>query len=536
MPEQVTPRSGARRVAGDVPARGRTPLRVLLVEDCSEDAELLFHALSDGGYDVSAIRVDTPEAMDAALRTGTWDLVLSDYSMPRFSGPAALELLHRSGLDVPLIMVSGTVGEEAAVTALKAGAADFLVKDRLARLVPAIERELRDRVERRSRAQAQQELEEQLRHAQKMEAIGQLAGGVAHDFNNILTAVLGYAELLADQIGPDKPIGKDLEEIVSAAQRAATLTRQLLAFGRKQALRPVSLSLNENVNNLLPMLRRLITENIAIRVDLDHALPPVMADPIHLDQILMNLVVNARDAMPKGGTMTIGTRHARSDDYPSGGDLDPVGLGHVVLTVTDTGVGMTRDVMSRIFEPFFTTKERGRGTGLGLAAVFGIVRQLKGAVNVTSEPGHGTAFTILLPRGVDQPMAAPDSARTGVEVGSETVLLVEDESGVRRFVRTILERHGYRVIEADSAEAALAHLERFTGVVDLLVTDVMLSGENGAQLASRLQATHRELPIVFMSGYAEPTVLSALPPETDVLYKPFTAQVLLARVRQALAG
>jgi two-component system cell cycle sensor histidine kinase/response regulator CckA len=522
------------RTARPIPESKPNVLRVLLVEDSRSDAELLINALSQGGYEVRAQRVETAEAMQAALEANQWDLVLSDYSMPAFSGPAALQVLGRTGLDLPLIMVSGTIGEEAAVAALKAGASDFLVKDRLARLVPAVERELRDVSLRRERARIQQELEEQLRHAQKMEAVGQLAGGVAHDFNNILTAILGYAELLADQIGPDKPIGKDLEEIVSAANRAATLTRQLLAFGRKQSLRPVAVSLKSAVSELLPMLRRLITENIAIRVTLDPTLPAVVADPIHLDQVLMNLVVNARDAMPHGGTITIATRNAVDADDDGVSGLDRAVRDYVVLTVADTGIGMTRDVLARIFEPFFTTKERGRGTGLGLAAVFGIVKQLHGAIRVTSEPGRGTTFAILLPKTSEEPEAAGVSDRRGAEVGTETVLLVEDESGVRRFVRTVLERHGYRVLEANSSEAAIASLAEHHGSLDLLLTDVMLPGRNGAHLATELRRTQPTLPVVFMSGYADPTLLKALPSGTNVLNKPFTAHALLTRVRSAL--
>ena len=268
---------------------------------------------------------------------------------------------------------------------------------------------------------------------------------------------------------------------------------------------------------------------------LDPTLSAVIADAIHMDQILMNLVVNARDAMPLGGAITIATRQAVDDDYVAGAGVVAGPPGHVVLTVADTGVGMSREVMARIFEPFFTTKERGRGTGLGLAAVFGIVKQLKGAIRVASEIDKGTTFTILLPKTDQRPDSAEERNRAGVEVGSETVLLVEDESGVRRFVRTILERHGYRVLEADSSEAAIALLDRFDGRVDVLVTDVMLSGLDGAQLAIRLRQERPALPILFMSGYAEPAILNALPSAGDVLYKPFTAQTLLARVKKALA-
>jgi two-component system, cell cycle sensor histidine kinase and response regulator CckA len=506
---------------------------VLLVEDVEADARLLLHELTRSGYDVSWERVYTALAMSAALESQRWDVVLSDYSMPSFSAPDALGVLRASGLDIPFIIVSGTIGEETAVSSLKAGACDFLVKGRLARLVPAIERELREAELRRERAGAQHALEEQLRHAQKMEAIGQLAGGVAHDFNNVLTAILGYAGLLTEQVGSDSAIGRDVQEIVLAAERATALTRQLLAFSRKQTATPVALSLNTVIQDLEPMLRRLITANVSIRTILDPRTHAVLADATQLEQILMNLVVNARDAMPDGGTVTIETHNAAADGGLDGTDASGPGSS-AVLCVSDTGIGMSREVLARIFEPFFTTKERGRGTGLGLAAVYGIVQQLHGRIAVQSEPGRGARFTIALPKTDLVPECAAVHEAAGPAAGTEAILLVEDEVGVRSFTRTVLQRYGYRVFEADSSEAALAHVSRLNGTVDLLLTDVMLAGMDGGELARLLRRDRPQLPVLFISGYADPTVKQALPANAHLLEKPFTAHMLLSRVRETL--
>jgi two-component system cell cycle sensor histidine kinase/response regulator CckA len=509
------------------------PLRALIVEDSENDMELLIHALERGGYAVTAERVETADAMAAALGRTPWDIVLSDFSMPEFSGPAALALLKATGHDIPFIMISGTIGEETAVSALKAGAHDFFVKGRLALLVPAIDRELRDVADRRARAR----LEEQLRQAQKMEAIGQLAGGIAHDFNNMLTAILGYSALIAEQIGPDKPIGQDIREIVAAAERATALTRQLLAYSRKQVLTVAPVNLTTAVRTVEPMLRRLIGEHITVTTALADALHPVLADATQLDQVLMNLCVNARDAMPQGGTLTIETRDAELDISYTLAHRGSRAGSYALLTVADTGVGMTPEVQARIFEPFFTTKERGRGTGLGLAAVYGIVKQLDGYICVDSAPGRGTAFQVYLPRTerpADRPIAAA-APPVASWPGRETVLLVEDEESVRQFAKIALQRYGYRVVEAHSAEAALALLDSI-GPVHLLLADVILTGMNGCELARRVTADRPELKVLFMSGYTErtSTINNAMAGGVPLLEKPFTAQALLMNIRQVL--
>jgi signal transduction histidine kinase len=503
-------------------------LRVLMVEDSPPDAELLAHELSKGAYDLTWERVETADAMKAALERAPWDIIVSDYSLPAFSGPAALQMMQSAGRDVPFIMVSGTIGEETAVAALRAGACDFLVKGQLARLLPAIERELRDAELRRERARTQAALEEQLRQAQKMEAVGQLAGGIAHDFNNLLTAILGYSEMLTDQIGADKPLGQDLREIMGAAQRAAALTRQLLAFSRKQVLTVVPLDLNHIVRTIEAMLRRLIGEHITVTTVLAADLRYVMADATQLEQVLMNLALNARDAMSQGGELTIRTENANTE----AGDARL----WVRLTVTDTGTGMKPELQAKIFEPFFTTKDRGHGTGLGLAAVHGIVTQLCGSIAVESAVGHGTTFRIDLPATREAVVRSVPVVTGAAPVGIETILLVEDERGVRAFIGHALKRFGYQVLEADSAESALNLVEQDSRPIHLLLTDVILPKMGGRDLAAQLRGARPGLHVLFMSGYTEQftTAGGFLEPGVQLLEKPFTAHALLTKIRHVL--
>jgi signal transduction histidine kinase len=513
--------------------RSMTPLRALIVESSEADAELLLHKLRRGGYDVSFTRVETAEALQEALACQPWDVVLSDYSMPSFSAPAALALTREVAGDVPFIIVSGTIGEEAAVAALKAGASDFLVKGQLARFLPALERELRDAEARRERARSQAMLEDQLRQAQKMEAVGQLAGGIAHDFNNLLTAILGYCELLTDQLGPDKRIGEDLREIMRAAERAAALTRQLLAFSRRQVLTVEPIDLNLVIRGMETMLTRLLGERIRIGTELAHGLPTVMADATQLEQVVLNLAVNARDAMPDGGDVTLRTRNLGAGVAGSDPDV-PV---WVELTVSDTGTGMSAETRSRIFEPFFTTKERGRGTGLGLAAVHGIVTQLHGSIGVESVVGQGTTFRIVLPATPLPASSATATAPIGrLPAGVGTVLVVEDQRGVRAFIKLALQRFGYRVLEADSAETALRLVEQTDHPIHLLLTDVVLPKMAGSELAERLRETVPGLPVLFMSGYTQDvsTAQGFLKPGVHLLEKPFTMHALLTKIRQLL--
>jgi PAS domain S-box-containing protein len=379
-------------------------------------------------------------------------------------------------------------------------------------------------------------LEARSQQAQKMEAIGMLAGGVAHDFNNMLTAILGYSELLTEQIGPDKPIGQDLREIMAAARRAAALTRQLLAFSRRQVLAVVPVDITSVVRDLEGMLRRLLGEQITITTALADDLDPVMADVTQLEQLLVNLSVNARDAMPQGGSLTLATQNITLDAGYAAAHPGAHAGSYASLSVTDTGTGMSPDTQERIFEPFFTTKERGRGTGLGLAAVYGIVNQLRGYIEVSSQPAQGSTFTIYLPK-TEQAAEHPiEPARVMSPVGTETILLVEDESGVRAFAKIALTRFGYRVIEADTAEVALALLDGVDTPIHLLLTDIVLPKMDGRELAVRVRRDRPDVRVLFMSGYASGlgTIDGLLEPGVHLLEKPFTAHALLTKTRQLL--
>ncbi len=510
------------------------PLRVLMVEDNPADAELVLHALRRGGYDVHARRVDTRDDMRAALENEVWELVISDHGMPSFSALGALEVLKEAGHDIPFIIVSGTIGEEAAVAAMKAGAHDFVMKDKLARLVPAVERELAEARGRRERAL----LQEQLFQAQKLEAIGQLASGVAHDFNNILTAILGASAFLLEDLEEGDPRRTDAEEIRHAAERAAALTRQLLAFGRKQVLQPELLDLNGVVANLEKMLRRVIGEHIEFQTQLAPSLWEIMADPSQMEQILMNLVINARDAMGEAGTLRISTSNAMLDEnYTHTHASVPPGE-YVCLSVTDTGCGMPSHVRDRIFEPFFTTKAPGRGTGLGLATVYGIVKQSGGTVWVYSEEGRGTTFRVYLPRAVE-PRTEAVAASAGHEElkpGGETILLVEDDDLVRKLTARILEGRGFRVLAAASPREALEIARIHADAVDLLLTDVVMPEMSGPDLRQRLEALRPGIPVLFTSGYPDgtPAGLSPLGREAHFIQKPFTQKALVAKIREVL--
>ncbi len=346
-------------------------------------------------------------------------------------------------------------------------------------------------------------LEEQLRQSQKMEAIGQLAGGIAHDFNNLLTTVLGYSNMALNQLSPHEPLREEIEEIQKAGERAANLTRQLLAFSRKQLFEPKVLDLNALIAEATRMLGRLIGEHIRLVTEPDPSLGNVKGDPGQIEQVLVNLVVNARDAMADGGTLTIRTRNA---DVQGGNARihsgAPVGR-YVVLSVADTGVGIDPEIQKRIFEPFFTTKEKPHGTGLGLATVYGIVRQSGGHIFVASESGRGSTFTIYLPR-VEAPVESVAAAAPAAPGrGSETILLVEDETPVRDLTRRCLEQRGYAVLQAASAEDALDVLARHPGRLDLLLTDVVMPGASGPELARRLTAERPDLHVLFVSGYPD---------------------------------
>jgi len=768
------------------------PLRVLVVEDSENDLLLVIRELHRGGFDVSWERVETREAMAKALDRGPWDLILSDFRLPRFSAAEALALYRERGIEIPFILVSGTIGEEQAVESLKAGAHDFFLKDRLMRLCSAVERELREAENRRARRRAEAEqresadalrraeeryrglfenavagifqttlegryvtanptlariygyespeelmasvtdlnrqfyvrpgrrdefirlveergaarefesqvyrkdgsviwisedgralrdaggrlvgsegttvditarklaeegrarlaeileattdfvaiaepqgrvlylnragrellgigleeglsrvrgadghpewarklvletaipaavrdgvwkgqiafldgegrevpfsqvilahkgpdgqvafistiardvseqksLEAQLRQAQKMEAIGQLAGGVAHDFNNLLGVIGGYADLLLRDVGPRHPGRGRVEQILKATDRAAGLTRQLLAFSRKQVLEPRLLDLNAVLADIEKMLRRLIGEHIQLVTVFEDGLWRTMADPGQIEQVIVNLAVNARDAMPGGGKLILETRNEELDEAYAHSHAGARPGPHVMLAVSDTGHGMDSETLTHAFEPFFTTKEQGKGTGLGLATVYGIVRQSGGHVNVYSEPGRGSTFKVYLPQaeGNAEVAASVPLSVTATTGGSETILLAEDEEALRAMIQEILETAGYTVLGAARPDEVLTVARSHAGAVQLLLTDVVMPGMSGRELATQLQAVQPGARVLYMSGYTNEAINhhDVLEAGAAFLQKPFTYDSLLRKVREAL--
>jgi signal transduction histidine kinase/CheY-like chemotaxis protein len=466
---------------------------------------------------------DAPDAGTAGLKGrtsfevagSTWTLFMT--AVPGFdagSGPNRVALFLVTGLIVSGALFAVTRSEVNARAAAEQAATDL-----------------------RRAATQQRRLEEQLIESQKMEGIGRLAGGVAHDFNNLLTAILGYAELMESQLEDDEGLRTGLREIRLAGNRAAALTRQLLAFSSRQVLQPRTLDLNTVVSEVEKTLARLIGENVTLATRLEPALWSVKADPGQLEQVLMNLAVNSRDAMPEGGTLTFETANAVLDvDFAAVHPGAPPGE-YVVLIVTDTGTGMTGEVRSHAFEPFFTTKERGKGTGLGLATAYGIVKQSGGYITVDSEAGRGTTFRIYLPR-VEGTAVLPGRTASSslLSVGTETILLVEDEAGVRRLSLTVLKAQGYVVLEAASGDMALEVARSETGPIHLVVTDVVMPGMSGRELWDHLRVLRPNSRVLFMSGYTDDVIArhGVLEPGIAFLQKPFTPLGLAQKVREVL--
>jgi two-component system, cell cycle sensor histidine kinase and response regulator CckA len=383
------------------------------------------------------------------------------------------------------------------------------------------------------------QLESQLRQAQKLESLGRLAGGVAHDFNNLLTIINGYSDLMLKTLDPNDPLHSQAFEIHKAGGRAAGLTSQLLAFSRKQVIEPRALNVNAIINDTDRMLRRLIGEDIEFVAALDPLVGQILADPGQIHQIIMNLAVNARDAMPNGGKLEITTKTVDVDESAAALNGDKVPGKYVLLTVTDTGIGMDEKTLQSAFEPFFTTKRYGKGTGLGLSTVYGIVQQSGGWIRVWSAVGHGTSFDIYLPQIDACPI--PDReplATTELVHGGETVLVVEDQGEVRSLTRTILESSGYHVLEAASGDEAFRFAKDYSGEIHLLLTDVILPGMNGKTLSEQLRVLRPNLKVIFTSGYPEDVISRHGVLEHDVAYlpKPFSPESLAVKVREVLAG
>jgi PAS domain S-box-containing protein len=443
------------------------------------------------------------------------------YSREEFLRVRVTEIQHPSEGGSPEALRAGPgrhLTKEGAVIDVEVVAHPIVFGSRPARLVAVID------VTARNRADAERlRLEEQLRQAQKMEAVGRLAGGIAHDFNNLLTVVRGRSQLLLRRLAAGDPLRQHIEIVDRTAEQAVGLTSRLLAFGRRQVVQPSIVELNAVVDRVEPMLRRVIGEDVELVITLDPAAGSIKCDPSQIEQVIVSLAVNARDAMPRGGRLTIETAASGT---------------HAIVSVADTGVGMSQEVQTRLFEPFFTTKERSQGAGLGLATVYGIVTQAGGHITVSSEPDRGSVFTAFWPRVED--LAAPRGLRRapGKTRGAETVLVVEDEEGVRNLAHEILMEYGYTVLKAAGPSEALALVARHTGPIDLLVTDVIMPDMSGPELAQRLHVERAGIRVLYMSGYVEHPALdqAALDPDASLLLKPFTAEALASQVREALGG
>ncbi len=518
----------------------KPPLRLLHLEDDPVDAELISTTLIESGILCQSQLVDTRQAFVAALKEGRMDLILADYSIPGFDGMTALILARQHCPDVPFLFVSATIGEELAIDAMHQGATDYVLKQRLGRLVPSVQRALReldDRAERKRAEEALRQSEKQFRQSQKMEAVGRLAGGIAHDFNNLLTIIMGYSQVLLMELGSEHPLRGKIEETLKAGEKAASLIRQLLTFSSKQSTDPKILSLNTAVTSLENMLRRLIGEDVQFVIKLDPRNGRLRADQTQLEQVLVNLIVNARDAMPKGGTITIETAQVeltRSPVY----HIAPLQPGsYVRLAVSDTGCGMDIKTQSHIFEPFFTTKGEGKGTGLGLSTVYGIVTQCGGAIDVTSRVGHGTRFDLYFPSVESDILTMTPTQPSGrPQRGTEMILLAEDEPSVRTLVRDELRKLGYKVVEAKNGVEACLLATQQAESFQLLLTDVVMPVMGGRELAQHLSVINPELRTLFMSGYMDDVGIMAGQEEgtTSFLQKPFTPEVLASSVRNLL--
>ena len=422
--------------------------------------------------------------------------------------------------------------------------AELVTSEAVARKLAEQEKQAAESLEKtlgelQSEMKQRQSLEGQLIQAQKMEAVGRLAGGVAHDFNNLLTVILGYNEMLSEQVKNDPEALDAVLEVHKAAERATALTNQLLAFSRRQVAVPRVLDLNQVVRQIDKMLRRIIGEDIELETRLAPDLPPVKADPSHIDQVIMNLAVNARDAMPKGGKLSIETAATHLTDEYAAGHIGVTAGPYVMLAISDTGVGMDALTRARIFEPFFTTKEKGKGTGLGLSIVYGIVKQHGGEILVYSEPGQGTVFKIYIPVAAPAVAAAPSATlQATAQAASGTILLVEDEQQVRNLTRAMLARQGYRILEAGSTENALDLARDDAQTIDLLLTDIVMPHMSGVDLADEIRKIRPGIRVLFMSGYTDLAVVhqGILSAEMPFIQKPFTAASLRQKVQELLAG
>ena len=526
----------------------KSPLHILHLEDDLNDAQLVRSTLEMEGIACATTHVQSRDDFIRALELGDVDLVLSDYALPGFDGLSAAEIVRVRWSMIPFILVTGSLSEQLAIDTFKCGATDCVPKRDLSRLAPAVRRAMREVEERRERRR----LEAQVIETQKMEVISQLSSGVAHDFNNILAVIIGYSDLITLDLSADSPLRKYAEEIRHATNRAAGLTRQLLVFSRKQLVRPNVLDPNDAVRDLDNLLQRLIDPKIKITILPGEQTGQIKADTGHLGQVLLNLVLNARDAMPQGGELTIGTTNVTLDRNYAPTRKGAISGDYVMLSVSDTGTGMTEEVKAHLFEAFFTTKPLG--TGLGLATSRTIIQQSGGHIDVESELGKGTTFRIYLPR-VEEPLEVAGKALpTGQSVeGSEAqpfiekvparasesahrILVVEDDISIRQLTTEMLIRSGYRVDVAADGAAGWEALQ--TERYDLLITDNFMPKVTGIEMIKKVHAAQMKLPVIMATAILPEDDMILYPwlQNIPTLLKPFRAAELLSTVRKVLSG
>ena len=518
-------------------------MRVLVVEDDEGLNHLAQKALKRAGFETEAVFTGN-DALDSIMEDSK-RILLVDQFLPDMTGTQLIRTLQDKDIRIPFVAMTGQGNEKTAVEMMKMGARDYLVKgfdlsEQLPKIFRRVVRELETERRLVLAEQETKQLQEQFNQAQKLESIGRLAGGVAHDLNNLLSPILGYGEMLLEDSREDAFRREALEQIVNAGRRARDLVHQLLAFSRKQTLEFKPIHLNKLLIHFEKLLRRTIREDVSIHLDLEPSLPFIKGDVGQLEQVVMNLAVNAQDAMPDGGQLFIATTAIELDetdaDHLEGAAPGP----HVMLAVKDTGTGMTATTLKHLYEPFYTTKETGKGTGLGLATVYGIVKQHGGTIQAESSPG-GVTFRVYLPVFTAEPtgdaaQTVRNESRPGGERQRGTILLVEDNEQVRELAVIILEREGYEVLVAKNGTEALARLDEHHGRVDLLLTDVVMPEMNGKELFHKASARYPYIKVIYMSGYTDDVIArhGVMEAGVNFIQKPFAVKGLITKVREVL--
>lgn len=512
-------------------------IKVLLIDDDEDDyiiARDQFSEIESQEYQVDW--VSSYEEAIVAISNEAHDVCLVDYRLGQRDGLELIKEAIANGCKMPLILLTGQGDRSVDMEAMRAGAADYLVKGRID--ADMLERSLRYSIERKREQDARAALEEQLLQAQKLESIGQLAGGIAHDFNNLMTPIVGYTQMALRSLPEESKEFFYFQEINKAADRATNLIQQLLAFSRRQVVQFHMVNLNDLIQNIEMMLKRLIGEHIEMVFLPSEEIGMVKVDPSQIEQVIMNLVVNGRDAMPSGGTLVIETDNIAIDESFAKQHLDVPPGNYVMLAVTDTGLGIPDEIKSKIFEPFFTTKEKGKGTGLGLSTCYGIVAQNDGHIWVYSEVGSGTTFKIYLPRIGAAPSPIADRKDSGsLPRGTETILLVEDEVQVRELTSRVLRQQGYNVMEAPNGVEALSMAQiNASSEIHIMLTDVIMPLIGGTELSAKLSSIHPETKVLYTSGYTDEAIIiqGVLEPGTHFLQKPYSLSALTQKIRAVL--